>query len=261
MGDPLSSTQWAPTAGGCPCACGIRPRESSVAAPARDLAARPRHPRDRERPVVARPARARRLRRHLPRWHGSALAAPLIGMARSDRRPGPHAFDPSGDDAMAPGRSAPRLCGRRQHGRPGDAAAGRPASAVARRRGRLRLRHQLLYPLPRLRADSKRSPVAGARSARGRRDPQQQDKGVRASKPDALGARGRWGRGAATAVVERRRRDRRRPAAPVGAFLRGASQSAAARAEAVEGSWSHTAETYSHLQLPGAVKWLGLLEQ
>jgi pimeloyl-ACP methyl ester carboxylesterase len=33
------------------------------------------------------------------------------------------------------------------------------------------------------------------------------------------------------------------------------------RIEAVEGSWSHTAETYSHLQLPGAVKWLGLLEQ
>jgi hypothetical protein len=32
------------------------------------------------------------------------------------------------------------------------------------------------------------------------------------------------------------------------------------RIEAVEGSWSHTAETYSHLQLPGAVKWLGLLE-
>ena len=33
-----------------------------------------------------------------------------------------------------------------------------------------------------------------------------------------------------TLLVERRRRDRRRPAAPVGAFLRGASQSAAARA-------------------------------
>jgi poly(3-hydroxybutyrate) depolymerase len=33
------------------------------------------------------------------------------------------------------------------------------------------------------------------------------------------------------------------------------------RIEAVEGSWSHTAETYSHLQLPGAVKWLGLLGQ
>ena len=31
--------------------------------------------------------------------------------------------------------------------------------------------------------------------------------------------------------------------------------------EAVKGSWSHTAETYSQLELPGAVKWLGLLEQ
>jgi poly(3-hydroxybutyrate) depolymerase len=31
------------------------------------------------------------------------------------------------------------------------------------------------------------------------------------------------------------------------------------RVEPVRGSWSHTAETYSQLQLPGASKWLGLL--
>jgi poly(3-hydroxybutyrate) depolymerase len=31
--------------------------------------------------------------------------------------------------------------------------------------------------------------------------------------------------------------------------------------EPVTGSWSHTAETYSHLQLPGAGRWLGLLAQ
>jgi poly(3-hydroxybutyrate) depolymerase len=32
------------------------------------------------------------------------------------------------------------------------------------------------------------------------------------------------------------------------------------RVEPVTGSWGHTAEAYSHLQLPGAVEWLGLLE-
>jgi poly(3-hydroxybutyrate) depolymerase len=31
------------------------------------------------------------------------------------------------------------------------------------------------------------------------------------------------------------------------------------RVEPVRGSWSHTAETYSQLQLPAAAKWLGLL--
>jgi hypothetical protein len=64
-----------------------------------------------------------------------------------------------------------------------DAPAGRPASAVACRRGRLRLRSRTSIPLPRLRADSKRSPVAGARSARGRRHAEQQDEGVRARSP------------------------------------------------------------------------------
>jgi hypothetical protein len=32
------------------------------------------------------------------------------------------------------------------------------------------------------------------------------------------------------------------------------------RVEPVTGSWGHTAAAYSHLQLPGAVKWLGLLD-
>ncbi|MCI0635905.1 MAG: S9 family peptidase [Actinobacteria bacterium] len=32
-----------------------------------------------------------------------------------------------------------------------------------------------------------------------------------------------------------------------------------ARAERVTGSWSHTAESYRRLQLPGAVRWLGLV--
>jgi hypothetical protein len=30
------------------------------------------------------------------------------------------------------------------------------------------------------------------------------------------------------------------------------------RLEKVTGSWSHTAESYRRLQLPGAVNWLGL---
>jgi hypothetical protein len=30
------------------------------------------------------------------------------------------------------------------------------------------------------------------------------------------------------------------------------------RLERVTGSWSHTAQSYSQLQLPGAVTWLGL---
>ena len=30
------------------------------------------------------------------------------------------------------------------------------------------------------------------------------------------------------------------------------------RVEKVTGSWSHTAESYRRLQLPGAVEWLGL---
>jgi poly(3-hydroxybutyrate) depolymerase len=33
------------------------------------------------------------------------------------------------------------------------------------------------------------------------------------------------------------------------------------RVEPVTGSWAHTAEAYSYLQLPAAVKWLGLLER
>jgi dipeptidyl aminopeptidase/acylaminoacyl peptidase len=33
------------------------------------------------------------------------------------------------------------------------------------------------------------------------------------------------------------------------------------RVEPVTGSWHHTAETYSHLELPAAVKWLGLVAQ
>ena len=32
------------------------------------------------------------------------------------------------------------------------------------------------------------------------------------------------------------------------------------RVEKVTGSWSHTAESYARLQLPGAVKWLGLVD-
>ncbi len=32
------------------------------------------------------------------------------------------------------------------------------------------------------------------------------------------------------------------------------------RVEKVEGSWSHTAESYRRLQLPGAVRWLGLVD-
>jgi pimeloyl-ACP methyl ester carboxylesterase len=33
------------------------------------------------------------------------------------------------------------------------------------------------------------------------------------------------------------------------------------RLEKVTGSWSHTAESYRRLELPGAVRWLGLLSQ
>jgi hypothetical protein len=33
------------------------------------------------------------------------------------------------------------------------------------------------------------------------------------------------------------------------------------RLEKVTGSWSHTAESYRRLQLPGAVRWLGLLPE
>jgi poly(3-hydroxybutyrate) depolymerase len=33
------------------------------------------------------------------------------------------------------------------------------------------------------------------------------------------------------------------------------------RVEKVTGSWHHTAESYAHLQLPGAVRWLGLLSE
>jgi dipeptidyl aminopeptidase/acylaminoacyl peptidase len=33
-----------------------------------------------------------------------------------------------------------------------------------------------------------------------------------------------------------------------------------ARVEKVMGSWSHTAESYARLQLPGATRWLGLLD-
>jgi dienelactone hydrolase len=180
---------------------------------------RPRHPRDHERPVVARPAGARRLRRHLPRWHGRRLPlhswgwrGQIADLARM----------PSILQATMPWL---RVDGRRIYAVGGSMGGQETLLLVGQypqllaRRGRLRFRHQLLHPLPRLRADSQWAPAAGARATRSRRHPERQDKGVRASQPDALGARGRRSRGAAAAVVERRRRDRRRPAAPVGTFL------------------------------------------
>ena len=59
----------------------VRPRQSVTSAAARHLAARARRPGADECRSLARPSRARRLRRDLPGRHGPAPAASLLGLA------------------------------------------------------------------------------------------------------------------------------------------------------------------------------------
>ena len=64
-------------------------------------------------------------------------------------------------------------------------------------------------------------------------------------------------------LVERRGRDRHGSGEPVRPLLPGrcASSGPGRALERVTGSWSHTAESYRRLQLPGAVRWLGLVSR
>ena len=68
------------------------------------------------------------------------------------------------DAALATRRPPTDLRARRQHGRAGDPAPARTASAAARGRGRVRLGHELLPPLLRLRGS--RRARAGCRCSR-----------------------------------------------------------------------------------------------
>ena len=100
--------------------------------------------------------------------------------------------------------------------------------------------------------------AAGTRPRRGRRHAADEPAGVPPSQPHALGDESPrsgvplqiWWSDADEIVVDQppsRRRSSQLPRlGPHG------------RLEQVTGSWSHTAESYARLQLPGAVRWLGL---
>ena len=61
-------------------------------------------------------------------------------------------------------------------------------------------------------------------------------------------------------LVERRRRDRHGSGEPIRPLLQTLRElDPRAPLERVTGSWSHTAESYRRLQLPGAARWLGLV--
>ena len=84
----------------------LRAGAADAAAAARDLAARPERARRHQRQQVERPAGARELRGRLPRRHGTPAAPSLLGVARADRRPLPHAADRPLSPALAPGGRA-----------------------------------------------------------------------------------------------------------------------------------------------------------
>ena len=109
------------------------------AAAARDLAARARSERAGELDPVGQPARPRLLRSDQPGRARQARGRPLLGLCRPDRRSRAHARDPAHDAAVAADRPQQDLRVRRQHGRPGDAAAAGPRIRTcwpARRRSR-----------------------------------------------------------------------------------------------------------------------------
>ncbi len=116
--------------------------------PLRHLAARARRRRPREPEALGQPAGDRRLRGRRPRRPGEPSRRAFLGRARSDRRSGPDARDPSPRAPVACNRREARLRARRQHGRPGDAAPPRQVPAPAGRRRRLRLRRRLRSPVP-----------------------------------------------------------------------------------------------------------------
>ena len=53
--------------------------------------------------------------------------------------------------------------------------------------------------------------------------------------------------------------DQSRRTSPGGSSLTCATRQPRGRLEKVTGSWSHTAESYRRLQLPGAIRWLGIV--
>ena len=262
MGNPVPRSQRRPALGRRRRPLAVRSAAAVATAPARHLTSRARRARADERGSLATAPRSWRLRGDLPGRHGEAPASSFLGLARADRRPRPHAVDPSRRASVAAHRPAAHLRGRREHGRTGNAVARRSSSAAPRRRGRVRLCDRLLPPLRRLRRPRPQGDgTASPRPSRGRRNAEHEPAGLPPPQPSALVGRDRPIRSSAADLVERRRRDRRRARrTSPGRFHRELLRlEPRGRVEKVTGSWSHTAESYRRLQLPGAVRWLGLL--
>ena len=148
---------------------------------------------------------------------------------------------------------------RRKHGRAGDAASARPAPAPARRCGRVRLGDGLRAPLPAVRAHAQGTDAPGARPGRGGRHAAPNPRAYVLRSPQ------HWLREIAESGVPLQLwwSDADEIVVDQGRSQGGSSGSCRleprGRLEKVTGSWSHTAESYTRLQLPGAVAWLGLV--
>ena len=238
------------------------PGQPLTAAAARRLSSRPRRARPDEREPLARAPRARRVRGDLSGRNGQASPASLVGLARADRRPRTHAVDSRAARPWLRIDSAAGVRRRRKHGRAGDTPPRGSSSTTPCGRGRVRLGHRLLPTLRRLRRPRPQgTSAAGARSDRGRRDAEHEPAGLPPARPSALVARDRRApvfrcrSGGAT----RTRSSPARRTSPDGSHRDLLELDPRGRVEKVTGSWSHTAESYRRLQLPGAVRWLGLV--
>ena len=109
-------------------AAGVVRARRQPAAAADHLTARPRPERARELDPLGQPARPRLLRRDQPGRPRQARGRPLLGLRRPRRGSRADAGDPADDAALAADRPAEGLRLRRQHGRPGDAAARWPGT-------------------------------------------------------------------------------------------------------------------------------------
>src|SRR5581483_5375892 len=239
--DPLSRAQR--RAPGCiRGAPGVVRAEAAPAPAARDLAARARHHRAWERASVGDVAGAGRLRRRQPRRTGKGARAPVVGGGGADRRPREDAEHRRADAALAARRPAEGVRRRRQHGRAGEPAPARAVPPPARRRGRVRRRHRLRAPVPRVPAARLRQALpraaeghgrrhaAGDGAPRGRRLADVGAVRVAAPQPDHVRAGDRDLARPARAVVEHEGRDRAGPGPADEAPVRARPASGAERA-------------------------------
>ena len=171
-----------------------------------------------------------------PDGMGRRLEAPLVRLRRPDRRPRADARDRDARASVAPDRPPAHLRPREQHGRPGDAPAGRAPPAPARRRRRDGLGHRPrraatpAAPSCRATRSTWSAGAAAAASASSRRcgarsaaRPPTNPRAYAARSAAPPGAGDRQLRRPAADLVEQARPDRLRPEAPVEGALRRAA--------------------------------------